>query len=376
MDFDLHPEQQNRAERARAAAGALDVPPGQAAGRNLWATAGALGLTGLCLPTELGGGGLGALDTALCLEAFCDGGGDAGFAFGMAAHLLACGIVVDEHAQSAVRAELIPGLAAGTTIAANAITEHGAGSDISRISTTATASREDFVLNGTKSWVSNAPLADVVICYASTSPGAGYLGISAFAVPSDLPGVHVGEPLTKLGLDGCAAAPVDFVDCHVPRRYLLGTQNKGSSVFARSMTWERACLPALYLGVMELQLRRCLVWLRERRQFGRRLIDFQALSHQLARMRQRLDASRLLLYRACWLIDKGDAGADASAALAKASVAESAVANSLDAVRMFGARGYLSEVGLGKNLLDAVPAHMFSGTTEIQFEIVVQGMGI
>lgn len=376
MDFDLTPEQQRRAEQMRTAAGVLPAPDGQAAGRDVWAAAGTLGLTGLCLPTEFGGGGLGALDTALCLEAFCDGGGDAGFAFGVAAHLLACGIVLAEHAHPDVRADLVRGLSAGTTIAANAMTEEGAGSDISRIATTAVAEGEHYVLNGTKSWVSNAPVADVLVTYASTSPGAGYLGMSAFAVSRGLPGVQVGKPLDKLGLAGCAAAPVKFTECRVPREYLLGPENRGNSVFARSMVWERACLPAIYLGVMELQLRRCVARARERRQFGRRLADFQAVSHQLARMRQRLDASRLLLYRACWQIDRGQESAGAAAALAKATVAESAVTNGLDAVRIFGARGYLADEGIGQDLLDAVPAHLFSGTTEIQFEIVVQGMGI
>ncbi|MGA8117477.1 MAG: acyl-CoA dehydrogenase [Actinocatenispora sp.] len=377
MDFDLSPEQRDRTDHVRRGAGTLPAPePGNAADRDAWRAAAELGLTGLCLPAEDGGGGLGALDTALCLEAFCDGGADTGLAFGIAAHLLACGIVLTEHARDPVRAELLRGLSSGTVIAANAMTEDGAGSDVTQLATTAAPDSDGYLLNGVKSFVSNAPLADVLVTYAVTTPGAGYLGLSAFAVPRDLPGVRVGDPLDKMGLDGCAAARVEFSDCRVPRRYLLGAENQGSGVFQRSMTWERACLPAIYLGVMRAQLRRCVTHARERRQFGRRLGDFQAVSHQLATMKQRLESSRLLLYRACWCIDRADPDAAEAAALAKVTVAESAVANSLDAVKLFGARGYLAADGISQQLRDAVPLHLFSGATEIQREIIAKGLGV
>lgn len=376
MDFSLTPKQQCRIEYIRSSVGRLPLPePGAIAGRESWQAAAELGITGLCLPEKYGGGGLGALDTALCLEAFCDGGADTGLAFGIAAHLLACGIVLTEHAQDPVRAGLMRGLSSGRLIAANAMTEDEAGSDVSRLATTAVRDGDSYVLNGVKSFVSNAPLADVFVTYAVTSPDMGYLGISAFAVPRDLPGLQVGTPLAKMGLDGCAAARVEFSDCRVRSRYRLGAENQGSSVFQSSMTWERACLPAIYLGVMEAQLRRCVAYARERRQFGRRIADFQAVSHRLATMKQRLESSRLLLYHACWCIDHGHPAAKEAAALAKTAVAESAIANGLDAVQVFGARGYLAADGSGRQLRDAVPMHIFSGTTEIQREIVARGLG-
>lgn len=207
MDFDLSPQQHQRIDDIRAGAGKLPpTEPGGIAGKDSWLAAAELGMTGLCLPEEHGGGGLGALDTALCLEAFCAGGADAGLAFGIAAHLLACGTVLADHATDPVRAELLRGLASGTVIAANAMTEDGAGSDLSRLATTATADGDGYVLNGKKSFVSNAPLAEVFITYATTAPSAGYLGLSAFAVPRSLPGLRVGAPLAKMGLTGCAAA--------------------------------------------------------------------------------------------------------------------------------------------------------------------------
>ncbi|MGM0344935.1 MULTISPECIES: acyl-CoA dehydrogenase family protein [Streptomyces] len=377
MEFDLTEEQQQRIRRIRDAAGRLPRPePGEAAGRDVWQAAGESGITGLCLPENHGGGGLGALDTALGLEAFCVGGADTGLAFAIAAHLLACGTALAQHAGEPVRAELLRGLASGRTIAANAMTEDGAGSDVSRLATTAVRDGDAYVLDGVKSFVSNGPLADILVTYAVTAPAAGFLGLSAFAVPTDLPGLRIGPPLAKAGLDGCAAARVEFSGCRVPGAYLMGAEGQGSVIFQTSMTWERACLPAIFLGTMEAQLRRCVTHAGQRRQFGRRIADFQAVSHRLAIMKQRLESSRLLLYRACWQVDKGSQDAGQAAALAKVAVAESAVANGIDAAQVFGAKGYLTAEGVGGRLSDLVPLHIFSGTTDIQREIIVKGMGL
>jgi clorobiocin biosynthesis protein CloN3 len=141
------------------------------------------------------------------------------------------------------------------------------------------------------------------------------------------------------------------------------------------MTWERACLPAIYLGAMEVQLDQCVDRAQSRRQFGRSIGSFQAISHRLATMKQRLESSRLLLYRACWYIDQGRSAVEA-AALAKTAVAEAAVANALDAMQVFGARGYLAADGIGQQLQNAIPLNVFSGTTEIQREVVAKGMGL
>ena len=333
-------------------------------------------MTGLCLPEDCGGGGFGALDTALGLEAFTAGGADTGLAFAVAAHLLACGTALAEHAREPVRSDLLRAMSSGRTIAANAMTEHGAGSDVSRLGTTAVPDGDSYVLNGVKSFVSNGPLADVFVTYAVTSPAAGFLGLSAFAVPAGSPGLRVGPALAKAGLEGCAAARVEFSECRVPRGYLLGGEGQGNAVFQGSMTWERACLPAIYLGAMEAQLLRCVTHSRERRQFGRRIGEFQAVSHRLATMKQRLESSRLLVYRACWQVDRGAPDAGAAAALAKVAVAEAAVANAVDAVQVFGARGYLAADGIARQLKDAVPMHIFSGTTDIQREIIAKGMGL
>lgn len=380
MEFGLTPAQHKRrtgildAVRELCSGSPRDTPDAHFT-RSEWAAAADLGLCGLCLPEEHGGGGLGALDTALCLEAFGDGCTDTGLVFGVAAHLLAGAVPIRDFAAAQVREELLPGLADGRLIAANAVTEADAGSDVSRLSVRAHRDGSEYVLDGVKSFASNAPVADVVVTYAVTDPSAGFLGITGFAVPRDLPGVSVSAPFQKMGLWGCPAGQVRFEQCRVPARYRLGDDGQGSGIFQHSMSWERACLFALYLGVLERQLRGCVAHAGTRRQFGRPIGDFQAVSHRIAGMRQRLEAARLLLYRACWLLDEHDEH-DGAVAVAKVTVSEAAVANSLDAVQVFGGSGYLGPDGAQTQLRDCVPATIFSGTTEIQKEIIARELGL
>jgi L-prolyl-[peptidyl-carrier protein] dehydrogenase len=341
-----------------------------------WKAAAGLGLTGLCLSREHGGLGLGALDTALCLEASGRGCGDTGLLFGVAAHLLACAVPVRDFCSGQHRATLLSGLAGGDLIAANAMTEDEAGSDVSRLRTTASRIGDHYVLDGEKSFASNAPVAGLIVTYAVTDASAGFLGISAFAVPRGLPGIEVSEPLAKMGLQGCPAGRVRFTACEVPLSWRIGAEGQGSLIFQHSMAWERACLPAIYLGVMDEQLRRCVDHARQRRQFGRRIGDNQGVSHTLAAMAQRLASARLLLYRACWLLDQGGQDHRAAGAMAKIAVSEAAVANSVDAIQIFGGAGYLTATGIEEQLRDAVPGTIFSGTTQIQREIIARELGL
>lgn len=380
MDFELTVEQQRRYDETLSAVreqlGGESPGAGRFFTRGQWKTAASLGLTGLCLPTAQGGGGLGALDTALSLEAFGRGCRDTGLVFAVCAHLLACAVPIRDFASDGLREQLTAGLAGGDVIAANAMTEDDAGSDVGRLSVTARRAEDGaYVLDGEKSFASNAPAADVIVTYAVSDPKAAFLGVSGFAVPRDLPGVVVGEPMEKMGLSSCPAARVTFEDCRVPEAYRLGAEGQGGAVFQHSMTWERACLLAAYLGAMEHQLERCVEHARERRQFGRRIGEFQAISHRIAEMKQRLEGSRLLLYRGCWLLDN-DRDHVGAIALAKLAVSEAAVANSLDAVQLFGGAGYLSAAGIEQMLRDSVPTTIFSGTSEVQREIVAREAGL
>lgn len=380
MNFDLTPLQDKRTEQILSAVrqrlpSQPRAVPGTQASRDDWRAAASIGLTGLCLPAEFGGEGLGALDTALCLAAFGRACTDTGLVFGVAAHLLACAVPVRDYAQEAARARFLPGMVSGDLIAANAITEDGAGSDTSGMTAAAVRDGDCYVLDGEKSFASNAPVADLFVTYARTDRSAGFLGTTGFVVPRELPGVEVSPPLEKMGLNGCLAGRVRFSGCRVPVTYRLGGEGQGGLIFQRSMGWERGCLFAIYLGLMERQLEMSVDHARRRRQFGRKIGDFQAISHRIAVMAQRLDSARLLLYRACWLMDEGRAhGTEIS--MSKVAVSEAAVANSLDAVQIFGGAGYLTATGIEQQLRDSVPSTIFSGTTEIHRELIARGVGL
>jgi alkylation response protein AidB-like acyl-CoA dehydrogenase len=375
MDFTRSAAQQERYARTAHAAATLPDPATAAFREECWPALGGLGLLGAAVPREHGGGGFGALDTALLYEAASEGGADTGLLFAAAAHLFACVLPVLEFASPQTRKSLLPALCAGDLVAGNAMTEPGAGSDVSRLATRATRVDGGYLLDGVKSFVSNGPVADLYVTYATTDPDAGYFGTTAFAVDRASPGLTSGPPLEKSGLAACRAGEVAFEGCFVPDERVLGSPGQGQVVFATSMQWERSCLFAVYLGQQERLIRSCVRHARERRQSGRRLADLTPVADRIAEMKLRLEGGRLLLYRACTEVDGGE-DPTLWAALAKLAVSEAAVATALDASRIFAGRAVLTEYGIEEHVRDALPATTFSGTSDIQRRLIARGMGL
>jgi alkylation response protein AidB-like acyl-CoA dehydrogenase len=342
--------------------------------RQQWLQCGKLGLLGLSVPKGYGGQGIDALSTARAIEAFGKSCSDMGLIFSAAAHLFACCMPIVEHGSEECKQAWLPGLCAGKFIGANAITEQDAGSDVFALKTRAILDGSSYILDGEKSFVSNGPVADVFVLYASTNPKHGYFGISCFVVPGDTPGLHIEEPLDKVGMASTPACKIQLKNCRVPRSQLLGLEGQGALVFTRSMQWERACLFAAYLGMLDRQLEQTLSFARQRRQFGKPLIKHQAVAHRLANMKLRLESACLLLYRACWLLDQGE-HVELAVSLAKLAVSEAAIAGSLDAIQIHGAAGISSSLGLMQALRDSVPATIFSGTSEMQRDIIAGELG-
>ncbi|MER7151368.1 acyl-CoA dehydrogenase family protein [Streptomyces lydicus] len=358
---------------ARALGGTASRTP--AAVRDHWRACAELGLTGLSVPEELGGRGYDAVTTARAVEAAGRGCPDMGLLFSVLAHLFATVMPIAEHGHDALREELVPRLADGTAIGANAITEEGAGSDVTALRTTAERHGDHYLLNGTKSFVSNAPVADLLLVYAVTDPAFGFLGVTCFAVDRDTPGVTVGDPFDKPALTTCPAATVTFTDAPVPATRVVGRPGQGAALFQSSMRWERSCLFAAYLGQMSRLIEESIQHAAARQQFGQPLAAHQAVSHRIADMKLRLETARLLLYRTCWLLDRGE-HTPLDIALSKLHTAESAIRTALDATQLFGGSSFSTRTDIARALSDALPARTFSGTSDIQRELIAKGLGL
>jgi alkylation response protein AidB-like acyl-CoA dehydrogenase len=340
-----------------------------------WRAASDFGLAGLDVPRRYGGLGLDCLTTARVLEGFGEGCADLGLVFSAAAHLFACCGPITVAGGAELKERVLPRLASGEWIGANAITESEAGSDALALSAEASRDGEGYRLSGEKTLVTNAPVADLTVVYARTEPAGGYLSVSAFAVERDTPGLLVGEPFAKVGLQGSPTASLYLRDSPVPAANMIGGEGQGALIFRAAMQVERACLFAAYLGVMARQLEDVLRFAGERRQFGRAIGSNQAISHRVVDMKLRLEAARLLAYRACWLLDLGREAA-LEVSLAKIAVSEAAVQSGLDSIQIHGGLGVISATGIDGPLRDALPATIVSGTSEIQRDIAAARLGL
>lgn len=343
--------------------------------RAAWDQLGAMGVLGLSVPERWGGSGLDALTTARVIEGLGRGCTDAGLVFSASAHLFAALMPIVEHGSDALRDALVPDLASGRKIAANAITEAEAGSDAFALRTRATRDGDHYVLDGVKSYVTNGPVADVFLTYATTDPSKGWMGVAAFAVDRESAGLTVGEPFAKLGLRSSPISSVYFDQVRVPADRLVGREAFGAGIFTASMQWERACLFAAWVGQMERQLEQVIAHVKGRKQFGKPLGKQQAVAHRVADMKLRLEAARLLLYRACWERDQGKP-AILEVSLAKLAISEAAIQSALDAIQLHGGLGYVDEGGIEVALRDAIPTTIFSGTSEVQRDLVARRLGL
>lgn len=340
-------------------------------GRVEWRSCGRIGLLGLSVPENHGGMGLDFLTTARLVQAFGFACRDAGLVFATSAHLFACVMPILEYASDELKEALLPGLCSGELIGANAATEAEAGSDIFSMQTSAVRDGDFYILNGAKSFITNGPIADVFIVYAVTNPANGFLGVTAFIVKKDTPGLISQEPFEKLGLKSIPSNWVCFEDCRVPVQNRIGEEGQGGVIFNHSMQWERCGLFAGFLGLMQYQLDTVVSHARKRRQFGKRIGKNQSISHRIADMKLRLEAASLLLYKACWVLGKGG-NAALESSMAKLAVSEAAVQSSIDAIRLFGGSGYMAELGIHRGIQDTLSSLIASGTSEMLRDIIAR----
>jgi alkylation response protein AidB-like acyl-CoA dehydrogenase len=282
---------------------------------------------------------------------------------------------IDRFGTDAQKEKYLPGLCDGSLIGVQGMTEPDSGSDAYSLATTARRDGDSFVLNGSKTYITNAPVADVFVVFASIDRSKGWAGLCAFIVERDTPGLQIGPNFRKMGLRTSPMSELVMTDCVVPAENLLGKVGSGMMVFNHSIEWERSCILASAVGTMERQLEEAVKFANSRQQFGEPIGKFQAVSHKLVDMRLRLETSRLLLYRLGWMLDQGKPVA-LDAAMVKLHLSESFLQSSLDNVQIHGALGYMSEAEVERDVRDAIAGRIYSGTSEIQKNIIARHMGL
>jgi alkylation response protein AidB-like acyl-CoA dehydrogenase len=378
MDFTWTSEQAAfRASVLEFARQELDTasPEQRGFARDLWRKCAEFGVQGWTVPEEHGGSNADALTTMVAMEALGYGCRDTGLLFSLHAHMWAVIIPILYFGTAHQKTRWLRPLCDGTLIGGHAMTEPGSGSDSFSLTTRAERKGDRFVLNGTKTFVTNAPIADVFVVFATVNRQRKMWGVTGFIVPRSTDGLTVGRPIHKMGLKTSPMAEIVFEDCEVSEDARLGREGQGAAIFNHSMAWERSGILASAVGGMERQLEACVQYAKDRKQFGRPIGSFQLVASRLVDMKLRLETSRLLLYRTAWSQAQGTL-TPLEAAMAKLHISESAVATALDAVQIHGGWGYTEEFGVERDLRDAIGGRLYSGTSEIQRLIIASGLGL
>jgi hypothetical protein len=383
MDFSLSPEQRElrdgvvRFAREVLNDGVIERDRNQEFRRDLWVRCAEMGLTGLPIPEAYGGAGLDPLSSAMALEALGYGCRDGGLVFSVCAHLLSCVVPIWKHGSEEQKLRYLPGLCDGSLIGVHAMTEPGSGSDAFNLLTRADRDGDGFRINGTKMFISNGPVADVVIVFTMTDREKGFHGgTTPFIVERGTPGFRVSQKIEKMGLRTSPFGELVFEDVHVPASAALGGElGGGAAMFTEAMDWERVLLFASHVGTMERLIDQAVAYASTRRQFGQAIGKFQSVSHRIADMKVRLEAARLLTYRAAWRLETSR-GVTLDAAIAKLFVSESLVHAALGTVQTLGGYGYSTEYEVERVLRDAVGSTIYSGTSEMQRNIIARWLGL
>lgn len=340
-----------------------------------WRKCAEFGLHGLTMPEKYGGLDMDLLTCVAALEGLGYACSDSGLLFSLNSQIWTCEYPILKFGTEEQRAKFLPGLIKGSLVGGHAMTEPDAGSDAFSIRCRAEWRGDRYVLNGTKIFITNAPIADLLLVFAVTDPAKGFAGISAFIVEKGFPGFSVGKPMELMGLRTCPLGEVVLDDCEVPEASRLGKEGAGTAIFSAEMELERSCLFAAHLGAMEKELEDTIRYAKERRQFGNPIGSYQSVSNKIADMKVRLELSRLILYKVAWMKSEGKRAAIDSS-IAKMYVSESCVQNSLDALQIHGAYGYSTEFAAEMRVRDSLAGTIYSGTSEIHRNIIASFLGL
>ena len=333
------------------------------------------GILRLPFDTRYGGRGEDLLTTMFVLESLGHGCRDGGLIFTACAHMVSAGVPLQRFGSDALKDRYMQRLCDGSTIGAHAITEPRGGSDALGMETFAVDRGDHYVLDGTKAFVTNAPIADVFVVYARTKPEGGPFGITAFVVDRDTPGLTVGAPIPKMGLEGSPVGEVVLDGCEVDAANIIARPGSGYLVLDHVMKWEILCSFVASVGAMQHRLERCVEYARSRHQFGRPIGAFQAIANKIVDMKIAVETARRWLYDTAVRFERHE-DITTDLAITKLLASEANVTAALAAIQIFGANGYTTAYGLEADLRDAVGGTIYSGTSEIQRNKIARMLGL
>ncbi|MEI6313387.1 MAG: acyl-CoA dehydrogenase family protein [Syntrophus sp. (in: bacteria)] len=343
--------------------------------RDEWQKCAKFGIQGFPFPEEYGGINADILTCLLVMEGLGYACKDSGLIFSINAQLWSVQMPIFRFGTDEQKKKYLAKLCNGEFIGAHGMTEPGSGSDAFSLSTTAELQGDHYLLNGIKTLVTNGPVADIFVVFATVDKRKSFMGVTCFIVEKNFPGFQVSKDIEKMGLRTSPMSELIFTDCQVPVINRLGRAGQGVSIFNDSMEWERSCILASYLGGMERQIETCLRHVKTRRQFNQPIGKFQAVANKIVDMKVRMETARLMLYKVAWL-KKTQGKAPMEAAMTKLYMSESWVKSCMDAIQVHGGYGFTTEYELERDLRDSVGSTLYSGTSEIQRNIIARYLGL
>ncbi|HKH96830.1 MAG TPA: isovaleryl-CoA dehydrogenase [Beijerinckiaceae bacterium] len=330
---------------------------------DLWPRMGALGLHGITVEEDYGGSGLGYLEHVVAMEEVSRASASVGLSYG--AHSNLCVNQIRRNGTDAQKRRYLPQLISGEHVGALAMSEPAAGSDVVSMKTRAEKRGDRYVLNGSKMWITNGPVAQTLVVYAKTDPDAGPRGITAFLIEKGMKGFSTAQKLDKLGMRGSDTCELVFEDCEVPEENVLGEVGRGVKILMSGLDYERAVLAAGPLGIMQACMDVAMPYVHERKQFGEPIGRFQLVQGKIADMYVTMNASKAYVYAVAKACDRGETTReDAAGAILYA--AEKATQVALDAIQLLGGNGYINDYPTGRLLRDAKLYEIGAGTSEIR----------
>ncbi len=331
--------------------------------RHLWPSMGELGLHGITVAEEDGGAGMGYLAHCVAMEEVSRASGSVGLSYG--AHSNLCVNQIARNGNAEQKARFLPKLISGEHVGALAMSEPGSGSDVVSMRTRADKKGDRWVLNGSKFWITNGPVAETLVVYAKTDPDAGPRGITAFLIEKDMEGFSTAQKLDKLGMRGSDTCELVFEDCEVPEENVLGAVGRGVNVLMSGLDYERVVLAAGPLGLMQACMDLVMPYVHERKQFGKPIGTFQLMQGKVADMYVTMNACKAYVYSVAAACDANrTTREDAAGAILYA--AEKATQIALEAIQALGGNGYINEYATGRILRDAKLYEIGAGTSEIR----------